>query len=239
MNVNRETWAILAIAGVILIAFGTISLFANVSFATTSVGTYYYYVPGIGSVAYLSISTTSNTTQNFKLSTTWGTAGAKLEVIFPAGTTGNVTFRIANITENQLANFGASPLPAGLIGKAFFDIMLNITYSGTMPEVYLHVNVTNPNIRAYLWDSSSSSWKKVSGQTITYISSGIYDLKIPLEENLTGTPLTLATPAPVGGRLVIHTKTGHVAIALITIGLSLTGIASIFLVRKDREKKDR
>jgi len=241
LNDNREIWTILAIAGIILIAFGTISLFTNMSFAmprsTTSVGTYYYYVPGVGRVAYMSMSTTSNTTYKFKVSTSWGAAGAKIEVIFPSGTTGNVTFRMANITRAMLPHYGASPLPAGLIGKAFFDVMLNITYTGTMPEVYLHINVTNPNIRAYLWNSSSSSWKKVPGQTITPITSGIYDLKIPLKENLTGTPLSLTGPAPVGGRLVLHTETGHIAITLIAVGLALVGVASIFLIKRERNAR--
>ncbi len=232
MNITRETWSILAIAGVILIIFGAVTMFINVSFATTSVSTYYYYVPGVGTVSYLTVSATSNTSYNFKVNSAWGATGAKIEVTFPSGSSGNVTFRIANITENQLSHFGASSLPAGLNGKAFFDIMLNISYTGTSPEIYLYINVTNSNVKAYLWNASSNSWKYVTGQSMTLITTGVYELKIPLTENLTGTPLVLVAPAPVGGRLALHTKTGHIAITLVAIGLALIGIASAILIKE-------
>ncbi len=237
MKLSEEMLTVLAITGVILIVFGAISVFTNLSFATTSVGTYYYYVPGVGNVTYWSLTTTQNTTQSLKVSSAWGTLNASVKVVFPFGSSGNITFRIANITSTQLPHFGAAPLPSGLIGKAYFDIMLNITYTGSKPTVYLTINVTDSNTRAYIWNATQNQWVYISGQTITPTGvNGIYELKIPLSTNLTGTPISLTLPAPVGGHLILHSKSGNLTLLLISAGSVMTSVALALWVIEKRKR---
>jgi hypothetical protein len=231
-----EASSILLISGAMLITIGLIVALAGLGFTTPSSSSgYYYYYTTRHNITYLIIEASSNYTHAIKLSSSMGALSAKVNITFPSGTSGNVTFEIANITLSQLMNvLGARPLPSSLSALAYLDVIVSKSYTGPAePLVYLMINVTSGNVVAYFWNSTSQRWIKMPNQTIARVGP-YYQLTILIKGNLSGTPVALATPAPVGGALYLHTKSSHLALTLINVGVALIGASAILWVRERR-----
>lgn len=218
--------------GVVLIILGVVISFSGVSMSYSETTSYYYSATGL-TYTKLDFTDADNATE---VPLTVGTVEVNVTPIFPPGSSGSVTVMVSDpLSTAQLVSLGASdPSTLGTVYLAL-DLIITWSVTGANPTVYVDFEVPGTNIRAYYWDGSS--WVLFPGQNVI-VKDGKTVLRVPVTSQLTGTPVALLSPAPVGGTLAVHGAQGTsiVGLAIVAVGAALVAASAALALRRRHQR---
>ncbi|GAB6148680.1 hypothetical protein [Stetteria hydrogenophila] len=217
---------VLGASGVLLMMLGVLLAFASVSLgspASVESG-YYYSATGLNYTRVLATEADNGTT----ITLTAGNVRVDVTPVFPPGASGNVTVMVSNpLSVAEVVALGASDPSVLGEPQLLLDIMAYWSVTGGSPTVHIDIQVPGTGVQAYYWDSAAGEWRYFPGQRFV-VKNGATFLRLPVNTPLTGTPVAVVTPSPVGGTLAFHTAESwafKAGLALAAAGAALTAAA--------------